>query len=419
MTEFIRVLDLYAQKRYDEFEMILTQEIKSDRAKAFEFLKYCLQSSGSTKIVTPHELIYYVSPDRFIEIFAFCLPALGLNYKEAERSGISLQHYLLEHLSWQAPGLFHTHLENIWEKSVDELAQAWQDSGEIHHTRLVECLEDESRASEHRQALLRLELSNCVAGFELARQYGKPQDTIWMVVDDEWKNVPNTQGLYLLETAGVEFRDGSWHRLYNTASYHFKFPEEALEAHNSQANEHMKLNDDSWKLTSTADTIRYGGVGSAGCPICERESHHLFTLKTAPAGFDITTPIVFESCLYCMMSSRPMYAHHDDSGRPTIEPSYQVFERTYEPKPLQEMTVSLSQTPDRFYRQEWSGVQNLSRLGGPATWIQGPEHEICPSCNKRMLFLSQLGDGIDYIHTTIYIFWCNSCRISAVLNTYT
>lgn len=36
---------------------------------------------------------------------------------------------------------------------------------------------------------------------------------------------------------------------------------------------------------------------------------------------------------------------------------------------------------------------NMSQIGGQATWIQPPQHPVCPRCERRMLFLGQV-DGL-------------------------
>ncbi len=417
-------LSAFEEKDYQTSLGILTKRIKPDPRASAELLLYLIENPEKTS--SNAGLVEFVGESDLENIFQNSLPALGMSRKEAEESGLMIAYITLEDLSQRAPSLFYPHLETLWQKSKEDLEEAWQDCGTIHHAQLVNFLENlpspegqeekfQVYANRNR-ALRRLEMSNCTQGFELAKKFGAPQETVLSVIDDQWVSVPNIENIYLLENAGVEWRAGQWHQLYTAASYHFRFPEEAFRTRDDFES---RFENPSWRLPGNSGEIRFGGEGVAGCTICGKESHHLFTLDVAPPGIPISTPVIFETCLHCMVSNRPMYARHDAAGKPDIWPSYQMFERDYEPEPLPEMNVILAPTPTRFFRQHDGYEQNESRIGGVPDWVQGPEYEQCPVCGKRMQFLSQIHNGLFYINTAIYVFWCNSCRMSAVLNTYT
>ena len=104
--------------------------------------------------------------------------------------------------------------------------------------------------------------------------------------------------------------------------------------------------------------------------------------------------------------------------------------RTREPEfpaeALPEADVRLRRTPDRWSLQDWAlsnGRQNLNRVGGEPTWIQGPDHPSCPECSTTMSFVMQL-DSLDVDGGPwwlwgnggiLYVFWCTECSISATL----
>lgn len=93
-------------------------------------------------------------------------------------------------------------------------------------------------------------------------------------------------------------------------------------------------------------------------------------------------------------------------------------------EPLPEVGIGLAETPARWRAQDWAlsnGRENLNRVGGEPSWIQGAHYPTCPACSRTMAFLAQL-DTLEFAEHgewmwgsggMAYIFWCNACRYSA------
>ncbi|MDI9682322.1 hypothetical protein QM334_36615, partial [Burkholderia cenocepacia] len=89
--------------------------------------------------------------------------------------------------------------------------------------------------------------------------------------------------------------------------------------------------------------------------------------------------------------------------------------------------VDVFAAPARWAWQEWgesNGRQNLSRVGGPPSWVQSSWYPDCPDCGRKMRFAMQLDselpqvDGGEWLWGSggaNYTFWCAPCRTSAHL----
>lgn len=87
--------------------------------------------------------------------------------------------------------------------------------------------------------------------------------------------------------------------------------------------------------------------------------------------------------------------------------------------------VRLRVVPKRWHKQDWAlsnGRQNLSRIGGEPSWIQGAQVPTCPICGEKMEFLMQLDSGLPSGEDgellfgsggILYVFWCEKSRVSA------
>jgi hypothetical protein len=359
------------------------------------------------------DLVDYVAEEDLPAFFERCLPAAGLDHKEAEQRNVYLAMDTAQRLAWQRPDLFREVLPLLWTREWSSVRQAWHGADRQEVARLAKELEhgDDIHKRWHSEGCL--SEVPLVEAYEALRQAGPEQPTVPVVIDDRWDTAPNTEGVYFIADASVEYRDGRWTRLHPEACYHLRFPVEVLEAQEMMRHAHP-----TWHLPGSAGQARFGGMGEAGCTVCGKESHHLLTLDQPVPGIPVSGRVVFETCLHCMISERPMYAYHDDYGRPHIQPSYMVHERDYDPPPLPECTVHFAPTPARWYWQPDDSDQNCCRLGGPPIWKQSPDFPYCESCNLPMLLLVHLGGWTMLMIGVIQVFWCDACRVSAVLNTY-
>ncbi|GAA0503867.1 hypothetical protein [Deinococcus depolymerans] len=388
-------------------EEVLTGRIHPDPEAALEVLLTLLDRRGLSN--AHRRLLDYIPDHALPRVFEKSLLALGMDYKEADVSGLRLQHEMLDKLQWQAPDLFHPYLSALWSKRSWESTGAWWGAGR----RFSHELRNEMNTSiAHRNwAQLCLEWS------------GEPENLNFVA------SKLNTQ---LLENAGVERKGGEWRRLYADACYHIMPSPADLTTHNMTAPAHMHLDDLSWRINGEGIQAEYWGAEGPKCPHCDYNLQHLLTLSNPVPGVTLHAPITFVVCTYCMISDRPTIFVHDDHGLPE-RPKYHGsgFEETggYDFSDLDRETykflhhglpVQLKVTPSRWlFQNDFNDSQNLNRVGGPPSWLQGPEWETCPKCQQTMLFVFQLHDGLAYTNGTIYGFWCSSCRISAILNTYT
>lgn len=63
-------------------------------------------------------------------------------------------------------------------------------------------------------------------------------------------------------------------------------------------------------------------------------------------------------------------------------------------------------------------LQAQSRVGGPPIWIQHGEYPNCPRCERTMILLAQLSEdapGYEGWGDTLYIHWCDDCKLSHYL----
>ena len=93
---------------------------------------------------------------------------------------------------------------------------------------------------------------------------------------------------------------------------------------------------------------------------------------------------------------------------------------------LRRAQVQLVKTPTRWQRQDWglaNSRENLNRIGGAPTWIQGADYPTCSECNAPMRFVLQLDSELPTVDGGPfswgsggigYVFWCAPCRVSAL-----
>lgn len=179
---------------------------------------------------------------------------------------------------------------------------------------------------------------------------------------------------------------------------------------------------------------RMGGALTATCGLCHGPLHRLLALpQPALAGIACHTPLELATCLSCQgweMDASVLFFRHDDQGSPQAHPSQQRAEPLtpeFPAQPLLEAGVTLFQAPQRWAWQDWgdsNGRQNLSRVGGPPSWVQQGEYPPCPDCGKHMGYAMQLdsdlpqeggGEWLWGSGGCNYTFWCAHCRVSGHL----
>ncbi|NTZ06433.1 hypothetical protein FCJ61_23660 [Burkholderia metallica] len=177
----------------------------------------------------------------------------------------------------------------------------------------------------------------------------------------------------------------------------------------------------------------FGGVSTHRCGLCHQPLHRLVTLpQPTEAGIDSATPVSFDTCLSCLgwESDGPLFYRHDEWGHATAHPSQQrdtAIQPDYPAATFVESDVTLFAAPARWAWQDWgesNDRQNLSRIGGPPSWVQSAWYPACPDCGRTMYFAMQLDSHLPQVDGSAwlwgsgganYTFWCAPCRTSAHL----
>lgn len=182
-----------------------------------------------------------------------------------------------------------------------------------------------------------------------------------------------------------------------------------------------------WHLAAS-ESIRFGGAGSCNCGLCGGRLHNLLELPENRVGLsESSLSVSLQTCLSCLGWEKPvLYYRHGESG--DIMPlDKEPCTPQFPAQALRECTAALAVTPARWRRQDWSlsnGRENLNRIGGRPSWVQGADYPNCPCCNKKMHFMLQLDsnlpsqDGEEWLWGSggvAYGFFCSACRTTAYL----
>lgn len=175
-------------------------------------------------------------------------------------------------------------------------------------------------------------------------------------------------------------------------------------------------NHPTWHLPTAGQPFTIGGEGRGLCPACGRRLVHLVTLNEFGAG--IMPPFPRLRIETCDGSLEPAYYSHDAAGMPTpIAPFHSDYGSAIEPA-SKESTVRLAPTPPRWLRQSWgisNSRQNLFRLGGLPSWVQGPQFPLVPGTDREMKFLLQFDSLAGFFWGSggmLYVFWDEESRIT-------
>ncbi|TGV24583.1 hypothetical protein [Mesorhizobium sp. M4B.F.Ca.ET.143.01.1.1] len=179
-------------------------------------------------------------------------------------------------------------------------------------------------------------------------------------------------------------------------------------------------NHPTWHLPTTGGPLAVGGRGSAACPVCRQKLTHLVTLDSSEEKF-----VPGLSIETCANSLEPTYYSHDAEGRPTpIGPFHSDDGSAIKPASLVS-TVRVAATPPRWLRQSYgisNSRQNLFRLGGLPSWVQGPQFPLVPGTDREMKFLLQFDSLAGFFWGSggmLYVFWDEESRITCHVSQWT
>lgn len=316
---------------------------------------------------------------------------------------------VVAYTSLQHPEALHPHLPRIFQLRPNESTYCavwpWRGSWPGSRGHLLEILQSAASPDLRRKAWSCLCECRTTESLSLALEYAPSVDL--------------RQPLeFQLHQVGL---DADSRQLYRDDCRHLIFAPDYI--HDERPIWNDRTLHPTWRLPATGTDLRFGGTLPGACGLCAGSLHHLVTLPEPRASL--------ATCLSCIgWEQQPLFYRHDAAGLPIPLDRGSVRPRVPS-EPLVETTVRLATTPTRWQWQDWglsNSRENLFRLGGHPTWIQGPEYPRCPDCARTMEFLLQLDsdlplqDGAPLYWGSGgigYVFWCGACRISAVSEQHT
>lgn len=229
---------------------------------------------------------------------------------------------------------------------------------------------------------------------------------------------------------GFDVSTPSPRRLHSEAPHHIIFPYDYFQD-GKRPLWNARANHPTWSLDVHDAVIGHVGDTTAGlCGLCGGVLHTLLKIQDASSLLPLSPgPIELCTCLSCLgWEAEELFFQHDDSGTPS--PSCkrgQHIQPEFPAEPLKATQVRYVSSPARWSFQDWAlsnARENLNRIGGAPSWIQDSQYPECPQCRKLMYFVAQIdsdlptGDGGEWLWGSggiCYLFWCDTCRMSASL----
>ena len=234
---------------------------------------------------------------------------------------------------------------------------------------------------------------------------------------DKSQKAPNDE----VSFGGKEFR---LKRYCSQRVYHIIFPRGYFGAPYAL---HLAKRHPTWRFESGEAGYKLGGVlgeldGDAQNPL-----FHLITLDPLPRDLPVRSlpRLILAAHVREINEGEIVFYEHDAQGVPRCIGERTQVEYAFD-EPIMECEVALAPTPARWAAQDWgmsNSRQNLARIGGEPSWIQGALVPTCPICGEKMEFLMQLDSelpsceqgGEVYFGSggILYVFWCERTRVSA------
>lgn len=234
---------------------------------------------------------------------------------------------------------------------------------------------------------------------------------------------------------GSESRAGE-RSLVLLPAHHLVLPEEAVTARALYAVS-LPTRTPTWAPRGEpVGTAAIGGEAPGECATCGGPLHVLLELSALPALGEVELPSLLVTCgrFDCLWGEQ--FFEHRDAGPPrSLARAPRVEAGSGDPwssmpthplpSALPVMKVAVHRTPARWQFQDWAqanDMQNLNRLGGEGTWIQGARHPECPGCGLTMPLLAQFDGATPFVEGPgwgaftegiLYCYWCVDCRVSA------
>ena len=206
--------------------------------------------------------------------------------------------------------------------------------------------------------------------------------------------------------------------------YHIIFPRSYFGAPYAP---HLAKRHPTWRFEGGEAGYKLGGVLGEPDGDAQNPLFHLITLDPLPRDLPVRSlpRLILAAHVREINEGEIVFYEHDAQGVPRCIGERTQVEYAFD-EPIMECEVALAPTPARWAAQDWgmsNSRQNLARIGGEPSWIQGASVPTCPICGEKMEFLMQLDSelpsceqgGEVYFGSggILYVFWCERTRVSA------
>ncbi|WP_299085462.1 hypothetical protein [uncultured Campylobacter sp.] len=189
---------------------------------------------------------------------------------------------------------------------------------------------------------------------------------------------------------------------------------------------HLAKHHPTWRFEGGEARYRLGGVLDEPGGDAQNPLFHLITLDPLPRDLPVRSlpRLILAAHVREINEGEIVFYEHDAQGMPRRIGGRTQVEYAFD-EPIKECEVVLAPTPARWAAQDWgmsNSRQNLARIGGEPSWIQGALVPTCPICGEKMEFLMQLDSelpsceqgGEVYFGSggILYVFWCERTRVS-------
>ena len=234
---------------------------------------------------------------------------------------------------------------------------------------------------------------------------------------DKSQKAPNDEICF----GGEKFR---LKRYCSQRAYHIIFPRGYFGAPYAP---HLAKHHPTWRFEGSEARYRLGGVLDEADGDAQNPLFHLITLDPPPRDLPVRSlpRLILAAHVREINEGEMVFYEHDAQGMPRRIGNRTQVEYVQD-EPIMECEVALAPTPSRWAAQDWgmsNSRQNLARIGGEPSWIQGAQVSRCPICGEKMEFLMQLDSelpsceqgGEVYFGSggILYVFWCERTRVSA------
>ena len=189
---------------------------------------------------------------------------------------------------------------------------------------------------------------------------------------------------------------------------------------------HLAKRHPTWRFEGGEAGYKLGGVLDEPDGDAQNPLFHLIMLDPLPRDLPVRSlpRLILAAHVREINEGEIVFYEHDAQGMPRRIGERTQVEYAFD-EPIKECEVTLATTPTRWAAQDWgmsNSRQNLARIGGEPSWIQGALVPTCPICGEKMEFLMQLDSelpsceqgGEVYFGSggILYVFWCERTRVS-------